>query len=77
MPALPDVRGILPRPPGWLSKYDDFVTKNASQVSQIESALRSLTYIIPGRLDTAPPRLLRSSPSLPFPMPSSLELPHG
>ncbi|MCJ1366851.1 Peroxisomal membrane protein pex16 [Acarospora aff. strigata] len=36
-------------PPQWLSMYDDFVLKNASSVSQIESALRSLTYIIPGR----------------------------
>ncbi|KAJ9132324.1 Peroxisomal membrane protein PEX16 [Pleurostoma richardsiae] len=33
--------------------YDEFVTKNASQVSQIESALRSLTYIIPGRFRDA------------------------
>ncbi|KAF2229379.1 peroxisomal membrane protein pex16 [Viridothelium virens] len=29
--------------------YEEFVTKNASAVSQIESGLRSLTYIIPGR----------------------------
>lgn len=32
--------------------YEDFITKNAGQVSQIESALRSLTYIIPGGFDT-------------------------
>lgn len=37
-------------PPQWLAMYDDFITKNAGQVSQIESALRSLTYIIPGTL---------------------------
>jgi len=36
-------------PSKWLSMYDDFVLKNASSVSQIESALRSLTYIIPGK----------------------------
>ncbi|KAI9788589.1 MAG: Peroxisomal membrane protein pex16 [Piccolia ochrophora] len=36
-------------PPRVLHLYGDFVTKNASSVSQIESALRSLTYIIPGR----------------------------
>ncbi len=36
-------------PPKWLAMYDDFITKNAGQVSQIESALRSLTYIIPGK----------------------------
>lgn len=40
-------------PPQWLSMYDEFITKNAGQVSQIESALRSLTYIIPGRFRDA------------------------
>ncbi len=30
------------------SQYDEFIIKNSSAVSQIESALRSLTYIIPG-----------------------------
>ena len=28
--------------------YEEFVAKNASAVSQIESGLRSVTYIIPG-----------------------------
>ncbi|KAF8468367.1 peroxisome membrane protein [Kalaharituber pfeilii] len=32
-----------------LHLYGDFITKNASAVSQIESALRSLTYIVPAR----------------------------
>ncbi|KAL8977797.1 MAG: hypothetical protein Q9177_006558, partial [Variospora cf. flavescens] len=36
-------------PSHWLKSYEDFVTKNASSVTQIESALRSLTYIVPGR----------------------------
>ncbi len=40
-------------PTKWLSAYDDFITKNLSQVSQIESTLRSLTYIIPGRFRDA------------------------
>ncbi|PHH72149.1 hypothetical protein CDD82_6143 [Ophiocordyceps australis] len=40
-------------PRGWLAAYDDFITRNASQVSQMESALRSLTYIIPGRFRDA------------------------
>ncbi|KAL8841765.1 MAG: hypothetical protein Q9170_000798 [Blastenia crenularia] len=35
-------------PSQWLKSYEGFVTKNASSVSQIESALQSLTYIIPG-----------------------------
>ena len=33
--------------------YGDFITKNQSSVTQIESALRSLTYIIPGRFRDA------------------------
>jgi len=40
----------LLQPSKWLSIYEDFVTKNASSVGQVESALRSLTYIIPGKL---------------------------
>ncbi|RAL10772.1 peroxisomal membrane protein PEX16 [Aspergillus homomorphus CBS 101889] len=39
----------LLRPARWLLLYEEFVTKNASSVGQVESALRSLTYIIPGR----------------------------
>lgn len=35
-------------PRSWIRSYEDFVQKNAHQVSQIESALRSLTYILPG-----------------------------
>jgi peroxin-16 len=38
----------LTLPAKWLGQYDDFIIKNSSAVSQIESALRSLTYIIPG-----------------------------
>ncbi|KAF2398170.1 peroxisomal membrane protein pex16 [Trichodelitschia bisporula] len=44
---------LLSLPPKWLNGYGDFITKNASAVSQIESALRSLTYIIPGRFRDA------------------------
>jgi peroxin-16 len=39
---------VLSMPKEWLGMYSDFITKNSSAVSQIESALRSLTYIIPG-----------------------------
>jgi peroxin-16 len=38
----------LTLPAKWLGQYDEFIIKNSSAVSQIESALRSLTYIIPG-----------------------------
>lgn len=44
---------ILSVPPQLLEQYGDFIAKNAGQVSQIESALRSLTYIIPGRFRDA------------------------
>ncbi|RUS15891.1 peroxisome membrane protein [Endogone sp. FLAS-F59071] len=36
-----------------LRKYDDFLIKNASQITAIESTLRSLTYILPGRFEDA------------------------
>ncbi|KAG6040636.1 hypothetical protein E4U41_007632 [Claviceps citrina] len=49
----PSAGQILAMPPKWLSLYDEFITKNAGQVGQIESALRSLTYIIPGRFRDA------------------------
>lgn len=42
------VSHTLSLPPKWLGMYGDFIIKNASAVSQIESTLRSLTYIIPG-----------------------------
>lgn len=41
---------VIAIPPKYLGMYGDFVTKNASAVGQIEGALRSLTYIIPGML---------------------------
>ncbi|KAK4224915.1 peroxisome membrane protein [Podospora fimiseda] len=40
-------------PPRWINMYSEFITKNSHQVSQIESTLRSLTYIIPGRFRDA------------------------
>ncbi|KAL4868205.1 hypothetical protein BDV12DRAFT_104857 [Aspergillus spectabilis] len=43
------VPAVLLQPSRWLPLYEDFVTKNASSIGQVESALRSLTYIIPGR----------------------------
>ncbi|KAK3695657.1 peroxisome membrane protein [Podospora appendiculata] len=49
-PSLPNAPSPSPR---WLHLYSDFITKNSHQVSQIESALRSLTYIIPGRFRDA------------------------
>jgi peroxin-16 len=42
---------MLSQPREWLTKYSAWVQRNASSVSQIESALRSLNYIIPGRFN--------------------------
>ncbi|PBP25228.1 peroxisomal membrane protein pex16 [Diplocarpon rosae] len=42
-----------PSPRHLLTMYSTFITKNQSSVTQIESALRSLTYIIPGRFRDA------------------------
>lgn len=42
-----------PSPRHLLSMYSSFILKNQSSVTQIESALRSLTYIIPGRFRDA------------------------
>lgn len=41
-------------PSQWLSSYRDFIRENSFQVSSIESALRSLTYILPGRFHASP-----------------------
>ncbi len=40
---------LLTLPSTLLTSYSDFITKNAGAVGQVEGALRSLTYIIPGR----------------------------
>ncbi|GAB7366099.1 hypothetical protein MBLNU230_g7661t1 [Neophaeotheca triangularis] len=47
--AVKQTRVAVSMPPKWLNMYSDFITKNAGAVGQIEGALRSLTYIIPGR----------------------------
>lgn len=51
--ASKQVPQALALPPKWINMYGDFITKNQSSVTQIESALRSLTYIIPGRFRDA------------------------
>ncbi|KAL1858944.1 hypothetical protein VTK73DRAFT_7728 [Phialemonium thermophilum] len=54
LPTRPwSVHDVVALPPKWLHMYGEFISKNASQVSQIESALRSLTYVIPGRFRDA------------------------
>lgn len=40
---------VLSLPPQWLNTYDDFILKNAGAVTNIETGLRNLTYLIPGR----------------------------
>ncbi|CAJ0892834.1 178_t:CDS:2, partial [Entrophospora sp. SA101] len=36
-----------------LKKYENFILANASQISSIESSLRTLTYVLPGRFADA------------------------
>lgn len=50
------VKAMQKRPPTSLldpsklvALYEDFITSNSRSVTQVESALRSLTYIIPGK----------------------------
>lgn len=47
------VLSTLSLPSEYLAKYRAFILNNSSSVSQIESALRSLTYLIPGRFRDA------------------------
>lgn len=48
--AAGHTRDVANLPPRLLGMYTDFITKNAGAVGQVEGALRSLTYIIPGML---------------------------
>ena len=50
--AAGHTKDVASLPPRLLEKYSDFITKNAGAVGQVEGALRSLTYIIPGVLWT-------------------------
>lgn len=46
--AVGHTKDVASLPPQLLDMYSDFITKNAGAVGQVEGALRSLTYIIPG-----------------------------
>ncbi|KAL8982180.1 MAG: hypothetical protein Q9205_003225 [Flavoplaca limonia] len=46
--AQSKIPATISLPSHWLKSYEEFVTKNATSVGQIESTLRSLTYLIPG-----------------------------
>ncbi|KAK9454083.1 peroxisome membrane protein [Dipodascopsis uninucleata] len=37
----------------WLSIYETFLLKNAGQISSIESTIRTMTYVLPGRFKDA------------------------
>ncbi|RDW66854.1 hypothetical protein BP5796_09603 [Coleophoma crateriformis] len=54
-PALrmESIKTTTRRVPNVLALYSEFIQKNQSSVTQIESALRSLTYVIPGRFRDA------------------------
>lgn len=50
--AVGHTKDVANLPPRLLEMYSEFITKNAGAVGQVEGALRSLTYIIPGMLST-------------------------
>merc|ERR1711939_924714 len=47
--AADQTKVTVKMPAKLVGMYGDFITKNAGAVGQVEGALRSLTYIIPGR----------------------------
>lgn len=47
--AADQTKVVVSLPPKWLDMYTDFITKNAGAVGQVEGALRSIAYLIPGR----------------------------
>lgn len=46
--AAAQTRVVVKLPTKWVNMYSDFITKNAGAVGQVEGALRSVTYLIPG-----------------------------
>lgn len=53
MSSSQKISAALSFPPKCFQMYDRFITSNQSTVTSIESALRSLTYVIPGRFRDA------------------------
>lgn len=47
--AAAQTKVVVKLPTKWASRYSDFITQNAGAVGQVEGALRSVTYLIPGR----------------------------
>jgi peroxin-16 len=48
--AAAHTKVVVKLPTKWISMYGDFITKNAGAVGQVEGALRSITYLVPGSL---------------------------
>jgi hypothetical protein len=57
--AVGHTKDVASLPPRLLDMYSEFITKNAGAVGQVEGALRSLTYIIPGLSPTRYAHVLR------------------
>lgn len=55
--AVGHTKDVASLPPQLLDMYSEFITKNAGAVGQVEGALRSLTYIIPGMYSAQPTRM--------------------
>ncbi|KJX96982.1 peroxisomal membrane protein pex16 [Zymoseptoria brevis] len=48
--AAAHTKVVVKMPTKWMGMYSDFITKNAGAVGQVEGALRSITYLVPGGL---------------------------
>lgn len=58
--AAAQTRVVVKLPTKWVNMYSDFITKNAGAVGQVEGALRSVTYLIPGTcFGDGPPRNMK------------------
>ena len=48
--AADSTKVFVKLPQKWVNMYEQFIIKNATGCGQVEGALRSLTYIIPGTI---------------------------
>ncbi|CZT19716.1 related to peroxisomal membrane protein pex16 (peroxin-16) [Ramularia collo-cygni] len=48
--AAAQTKVVVKLPTKWAQSYSNFITQNSSAVGQVEGALRSVTYLIPGGL---------------------------
>lgn len=50
--AAASTKVVVKLPTTWAKRYGEFITQNAGAVGQVEGALRSVTYLIPGMISS-------------------------